>query len=151
MPRGEVHRPAWVPSEAERRLVEHYVSLGYTQEQVGALMEKSVDTLARHCRRELDLGKLKVNAKIGGALFQKAMGGDTSALIFWAKTQMGWKETDRHEHTGSIDVGSEGARLAAEEAVDRVIAQLAILSGAAPVSDESRLLAGLRLGKDRLQ
>ncbi len=115
MPRGEHHRPAWEPTDEERRLVEHYVSLGYTQEQVGALMEKSVDTLARHCRRELDLGKLSVNAKIGGKLFQKAMGGDTSALIFWAKTQMGWKETERHEHTGADGGPIECRELARRE------------------------------------
>lgn len=85
--------PAWEPTEDERRLVEHYVSLGYTQEQIGQLMGKSVDSLDRYCRHELDTGQLKVNAKIGGKLFQKAMAGDTTALIFWAKTRMGWKET----------------------------------------------------------
>ena len=30
---------------------------------------------------------------IGGALFNKAKGGDTSAMIFWMKTQAGWKDT----------------------------------------------------------
>lgn len=83
----------WIPTDDERRLVEHYVSLGYTQEQIAALLNKSVDSLDRHCRRELDLGQLTVNAKIGGKLFQKAMAGDTAALIFWAKTRLGWKET----------------------------------------------------------
>jgi hypothetical protein len=28
------------------------------------------------------------------------VGGDTTAAIFWAKTQMGWKETSAHEFTG---------------------------------------------------
>lgn len=83
----------WKPTDEERRLVEHYVTLGYTQEQVAALMGKSVESLAKYCRGELDLGALKVNAKIGGALYQKAMKGDTAALIFWCKTRLGWKET----------------------------------------------------------
>lgn len=91
-------RPPWEPTDEQRRLVEHYVSIGYTQEQVAALLETSVDSLARHCRRELDLGALTVNAKIGGKLYQKAMAGDTASLIFWAKTRMGWKETDLHKH-----------------------------------------------------
>jgi hypothetical protein len=90
----------WKPTEDERRLVEHYVAIGYTQPQIAALMGKSEDSLQRYCRDELDLGQLKVNAKIGGKLFQKAMSGDTASLIFWAKTRMGWKETDRLEHTG---------------------------------------------------
>ncbi len=82
----------WQPTDAERRLVEHYVSLGYTQDQCAALIGKCVDLLARECRDELDNGALKVNAKIGGKLFQKAMDGDTTALIWWSKTRMGWSE-----------------------------------------------------------
>jgi hypothetical protein len=61
-------------------------------------MGKSVDSLGRYCAHELQHGAIKVNAKIAGKLFQKAMDGDTAALIFWTKTRMGWKETDRHEH-----------------------------------------------------
>ena len=94
----------WEPTDEDRRLVEHYVTLGYTQEQVAALMNKSVDCLAKHCRRELDYGALQVNAKIGGKLFQKAMGGDTAALIFWAKTRMGWSEKQLLEHSGLVPV-----------------------------------------------
>jgi hypothetical protein len=93
MTRKKTGPAPWTPTEDERRLVEHYVTLGYTQEQIASLMGKSVDSLARHCRDELDNGALKVNAKIGGKLFQKAMSGDTTALIFWCKTRMGWKET----------------------------------------------------------
>lgn len=99
-------RPAWEPTDEQRRLVEHYVSLGYTQEQVAALLETSVDSLARHCRRELDLGALTVNAKIGGKLYQKAMAGDTASLIFWAKTRMGWKETTLTEHGVTSELAS---------------------------------------------
>lgn len=97
----------WQPTDEDRRLIEHYISIGYTQTQVAELMGKSVDSLARHCPRELSLGALTVNAKIGGKLFQKAMGGDTAALIFWAKTRMGWKETNVNEHAGAVTVKSE--------------------------------------------
>ena len=83
----------WQPTDEERRLVQHYVSIGYTQPQIAALLDKSEDSLQRYCRRELDLGALVVNAKIGGKLFQKAMDGDTGALIWWSKTRMGWRET----------------------------------------------------------
>jgi len=91
----------WEPTPEERRLVEHYAAIGYTQEQIAALLDKSPDSLQRHCRRELDLGALTVNAKIGGKLFQKAMAGDTASLIFWAKTRMGWKEVSVQEQTGA--------------------------------------------------
>ena len=109
-------RPSWEPTEEERRLVEHYVSIGYTQEQIASLMKRSVDSLDRQCRDELDNGALRVNAKIGGKLFQKAMAGDTTSLIFWAKTRMGWKETSTLDlnATGSLgDLIAQGrARVA---------------------------------------
>lgn len=94
----------WKPTDEERRLVEHYVALGYTQPQIAALMGKSEDSLQRYCRAELDLGQLRVNAKIGGKLFQRAMSGDTASLIFWAKTRMGWRETVQHDHSGEIGI-----------------------------------------------
>lgn len=83
----------WAPTAAERRTVEHYVAIGYTQEQIASLMGKSADSLQRYCAEELRNGALKVNAQVGGKLFQKAMAGDTASLIFWCKTRMGWKET----------------------------------------------------------
>lgn len=83
----------YAPTAAERRTVEHYVSLGYTQDQCAALMGISDVTLRKAFPDELKNGSLKVNAQIGGKLFQKAMAGDTASLIFWAKTRMGWKET----------------------------------------------------------
>lgn len=45
-------------------------------------------------------GKAKANGQIGKTLFQKAMGGDTTAMIWWSKTQMRWKEVQQHEITG---------------------------------------------------
>lgn len=97
---GERGPAPWEPTDAERRAIKHYVTLGYTQEQIGALIGKSADSLQRYCRHELDTGALEVNAQIGGKLFQKAMQGDTAALIFWAKTRLGWKETVRNELSG---------------------------------------------------
>jgi len=90
------------PTDEQRRLVEHYCSIGYTQDQIAALMDVSDVTLRKYYAPELKNGTLKVNAQIGGKLFQKAMGGDTASLIFWAKTRMGWKETSGMEHSGEI-------------------------------------------------
>ena len=83
----------WEPTPTERRQVEHYVSIGYTQDQIAGLMGTSDVTLRKAFPVELKNGALKINAQIGGKLFQKAMAGDTASLIFWCKTRMGWKET----------------------------------------------------------
>ena len=97
---------AMVPTDEQRRLVEHYCSIGYTQDQIAALMNTSDVTLRLHYADELKNGALKVNAQVGGKLFQKAMGGDTASLIFWAKTRMGWKETTTLEHTGTLTLSN---------------------------------------------
>ncbi len=81
-------------------MVEQMCAVGIPQESISLMVRNGIDdkTLRKHFRRELDTAKIKANAKIGGTLFNKAIGGDTTAAIFWAKTQMGWKETDRLEH-----------------------------------------------------
>ncbi len=92
----------WEPTAAERRAVEHYVAIGYTQDQIASLLGCCEQTLRTKFPDELKNGGLKVNAQIGGKLFQKAMGGDTASLIFWAKTRMGWKETSGLDLNGDI-------------------------------------------------
>ena len=60
-----------------------------------------VDTLRAHFSSELVSGKSKANAQVGKTLFQKVMAGDTTAAIWWSKTQMRWAETQKHELTGA--------------------------------------------------
>jgi len=55
-------------------------------------------TLRLHYRDELDLSMAKANATIGGALFNKAKGGDTASMTFWLKTRARWRETADVNH-----------------------------------------------------
>jgi len=100
-----VTKPTFKPTDDERRLVEQMCAVGIPQESICLVVRDGIDdkTLRKHFRRELDTAKIKANAKIGGTLFNKAVNGDTTAAIFWAKTQMGWKETNVTEHSGSIE------------------------------------------------
>ena len=101
-----VTRPTFKPTDDERRLVEQMCAVGIPQESIRLVVRDGIDdkTLRKHFRRELDTAKIKANAKIGGTLFNKAVNGDTTAAIFWAKTQMGWKETNVSEHTGNVSM-----------------------------------------------
>jgi hypothetical protein len=83
----------WEPTEQERKKVRLYAGLGMTQEQIGALIGKSVDSLDRYCREDLDTGKAEIISKVAGSLVRKAMNGDTTSAIFYLKTQARWKET----------------------------------------------------------
>lgn len=45
-------------------------------------------------------GRAKAVANVGKGLLQKAEGGDLGAMCFYLKTQAGWAEKQKLEHTG---------------------------------------------------
>ena len=96
-------RPAFVPADHERQQVEALSGYGLPQDQIAVLIRGGIalETLREHFAKELVSGKAKANGQIGKTLFQKAMGGDTAAMIWWSKAQMRWAETQKHEHTGA--------------------------------------------------
>lgn len=84
------------PTDATRQTVQLHTTVGTTQAVIADILGIDEKTLRLYYREELDVSKAKANATIGGALFNKAKGGDTAAMIFWMKTQAGWKETTVH-------------------------------------------------------
>jgi hypothetical protein len=110
-------RPAFEPTTAERKQVEALSGYGLPIEQIAVLVRDGihVDTLRAHFAQELVSGKAKANGQVGKTLFQKVMAGDTTAAIWWSKTQMRWAETQKHEVTGA-----DGAPLEFRE-IKRVI------------------------------
>lgn len=95
-------RPAFEPTENERKQVQAFSGYGLPLDHIAALIRDgiSVDTLTTHFSVELISGKAKANAGVGRTLHQRAMAGDTTAAIWWSKTQMRWRETQHVEHTG---------------------------------------------------
>lgn len=61
----------------------------------------SIASLYEHFRTELVTGKANINGKVGQTLAQKALSGDTAAMIWWSKSRMGWKEKVELEHVGA--------------------------------------------------
>lgn len=85
--------PKHEPTHESRQLVQVHATVGTTQETISDILGIDSKTLRLHYRAELDQSLAKANASVGGALFNKAKGGDTAAMIFWMKTRAGWKET----------------------------------------------------------
>ena len=94
-------RKPFEPTDHERKQVEAMSGYGVPIEQIAVLVRDGIDadTLRKHFAQELIAGKAKANAQVGKTLFQKVMAGDTTAAIWWTKTQMRWAETHRLEHT----------------------------------------------------
>lgn len=106
-------RPEFKPTDAERKQVEALSGYGLPIDQIAVLVRDGihVETLRKHFATELVSGKSKANAQVGKTLFQKVMAGDTTAAIWWSKTQMRWKETQKHELTGADGAPLEFAKI----------------------------------------
>lgn len=111
--RENAGRLPFVPTDPERKQVEALSGYGLPIDQIGALVRDGihVDTLRAHFSNELQSGKAKANAQVGKTLFQKVMAGDTTAAIWWSKTQMRWAETQKHELTGADGAPLEFAKI----------------------------------------
>lgn len=110
-------RPPHVPTEANRQAVSLHATVGTRQEVIAEILGISVDTLQRYYRSELDTSRERANASVGGALFKKAMAGDTASMIFWLKTRARWRET--------VDISNEDGSLKPEATQAAVLAILA--------------------------
>lgn len=89
--------PPHEPTKHTRELVMIHTVVGTTQEHLSKILGIDLKTLRKWYRGELDLAKARANATIGGALFNKAKDGDTTAMIFWMKTQAGWREKEHYD------------------------------------------------------
>jgi hypothetical protein len=106
-------RPAFEPTNAEKKQVEALSGYGIPIEQIAVLVRDGIDadTLRKYFIIELQSGKAKANAQVGKTLFNKVLAGDTTAAIWWSKTQMRWAETQKHELTGADGAALEFTKI----------------------------------------
>ena len=106
-------RPAFEPTNAEKKQVEALSGYGIPIEQIAVLVRDGIDadTLRKYFLTELQSGKAKANAQVGKTLFNKVLAGDTTAAIWWSKTQMRWAETQKHELTGADGAALEFTKI----------------------------------------
>jgi hypothetical protein len=88
------------PTDKTRLQVQQAAGLGLPHEQIGALIGVCDKTVRKYYQTELALGKATASASIAKTLYNKAVAGDTTAMIWWTKAQMNWGETIRQELTG---------------------------------------------------
>ena len=87
--------------------VESLAANGLTQEQIACALGISETTLHQRKRDSADFaaaikrGKAKGIALVTNKLMESIKGGNMTGMIFFLKTQAGWKETNVQEHTGA--------------------------------------------------
>ena len=87
-----------MPTDIQRQTVSLHATVGTPQPLIASIIGITEKTLRKHYREELDHAMAKANATIGGALFNKAKGGDTQSQIFWMKTRGKWRTVEDHNH-----------------------------------------------------
>lgn len=96
-------RPPLGRSEEIAKAVQLHTLVGTPQPTLAKILGMSTETMTKYYRDELDTAKAQANASIAGRLYKKAMDGDTTAMIFWLKTQAKWRETiDLSNEDGSL-------------------------------------------------
>lgn len=114
MPRKKkkvTRKPKFEPTEKQRKLVQSLIGYGLKVDDARLLIENehtgnpvSKDTLYRHFRPEIESGQAIANSLVLETAHKIATNprhrGCVPMNIFWQKTRMGFKETERHEHTG---------------------------------------------------
>lgn len=98
-------------TDEQMRLVEEYASLGITWDGIASIMGISRATLIRKCEAAYHRGIHSANAKIAGALYSKAIAGDTASMCFWLKCRARWREKDREDVDRVEMTGKDGAPL----------------------------------------
>jgi len=88
-------RPAHVPTDDTRNLVESLSGFGIPQDEIARLVGIDPKTLRFHYADQIELGGIKATAKVAQNLFTmacKPTREGLSAAIFWLKVRAGWSE-----------------------------------------------------------
>ena len=87
-------RPRLIPTPEQRRTVKSMAAYGTPQQEIACVIDiRSVKTLRRHFRLELDKSATEANAQVAQTLFKMAISGKFPlATIFWMKARAGWRD-----------------------------------------------------------
>lgn len=80
-------------TEALIKQVKAMASCGVQGKLIAASIGISEPTLIKYYKDHMNVARASAHLQVGGSLFQRAINGDTASAIFYAKTQMGWRES----------------------------------------------------------
>lgn len=124
-------RKKFEPTPKERALVQSMAGYGVPFEQIASLVRHGIhiDTLRAYFSSELIMGKAMANAKIGEGLYRKAISGDTTAMIWWSKAQMGWREPPRQSEESREELREARRNDPTQEEIEEIRSRYEMLAG----------------------
>lgn len=106
-------KPEHIPTDGTRAEVRALCAYGVPQDDIAIYVGIDPKTLRKHYRDDLDASKVRANAKVRKFLFDAATGEALAkgasysdclrGAMFWAKTQMGFKENQDDPSDGSAE------------------------------------------------
>ena len=105
-------------TKTNRNKVKSLASKGRTWKQIAAETGIAERTLQRHCGEEFEEGKAKAGSFVVGKLWKLIEDGHPASIMFFLKTQQGWKETSKTEITGANGGPIEQIEMSKEMALD---------------------------------
>lgn len=95
-----IGRPAYQPTDTDRRYVRTMSGVGLTFEEMARVLRIDRNTLTKYFRDDIDEGRIEAMAQVSGALFKKAIAGDggsasVRAAEIWLKRDARWLEARR--------------------------------------------------------
>lgn len=125
-PKGEFKNPPFEPTDEQRIQVEAMIAAGTKHAIIAELMGFSEDTLKRHFDPEVERGRERALAKIGGSFVQKALDPKDKdhhdAQKYVLARIGGWKTTTSVEASGPGGGPIEYRNLSDEELDARIAA-----------------------------
>ena len=85
-------RKPFVATPELRGSVELMTASGIEQALISKALKIDEKTLRKHFREELDVGAVKVIARVSDSLVRQAMAGNVTAGIFFLKARAGWRD-----------------------------------------------------------
>lgn len=106
---NSLKNPGFTPLPHHYQQVEELASSALTQEEIAKLIINPatgcpicLNTLRKYFLRQLEVGSLRVSAKVAKALNNKAMNGDLGSIVWYEKTRRGFKDGVAVDHSGSV-------------------------------------------------
>jgi hypothetical protein len=87
-------RPEYIPTDEQRNMVRVLTAAGYSELNISRAIGVSTPTLRKYFREELDIGHAITNSMSTMALWDLILKGNTTAILFWHKCRLGWREGD---------------------------------------------------------
>lgn len=88
-------RRAHKPTDQNRKTVKLLALAGTDRDVISKVIGVSKATLYKYYEEEINEATFFANANVANMLYKQCMKGNVTALIFWCKTRLRWRETER--------------------------------------------------------